>query len=229
MLLIDTAGRLQNKDNLMAELAKIIRVLKKLDPTRAALDVLLVLDATTGQNAHAQVEVFRDMVAVTGLIVTKLDGSARGGVLVALAERFGLPVHAIGVGERHRRPAAVRPRAVRPVADGSRAHEQDRAALPDLRPRAVPRRRRSGGQRLHAIYDANTGLLRDAFRAYSRGEEPASRVRACYPYVSITVSGLQPGRHPPLLRLRRPAGHLHHHGHAARLFHHYLTWSRSAS
>jgi fused signal recognition particle receptor len=98
VLLIDTAGRLQNKDNLMAELAKIIRVLKKIDPT-APHDVLLVLDSTTGQNAHNQVEVFRDMVSVTGLILTKLDGSARGGVLVALAERFGLPVHAIGVGE----------------------------------------------------------------------------------------------------------------------------------
>ncbi|WP_342239922.1 signal recognition particle-docking protein FtsY [Inquilinus sp. OTU3971] len=98
VLLIDTAGRLQNKDNLMAELAKIVRVLKKIDPT-APHDVLLVLDATTGQNAHSQVEVFRDMVSVTGLILTKLDGSARGGVLVALAERFGLPVHAIGVGE----------------------------------------------------------------------------------------------------------------------------------
>ncbi|MGK9165548.1 signal recognition particle-docking protein FtsY [Inquilinus limosus] len=98
ILLIDTAGRLQNKDNLMAELAKIVRVLKKIDP-EAPHDVLLVLDATTGQNAHSQVEVFRDMVSVTGLILTKLDGSARGGVLVALAERFGLPVHAIGVGE----------------------------------------------------------------------------------------------------------------------------------
>ncbi|WP_437383259.1 signal recognition particle-docking protein FtsY [Inquilinus limosus] len=98
VLLIDTAGRLQNKDNLMAELAKIVRVLKKIDP-EAPHDVLLVLDATTGQNAHSQVEVFRDMVSVTGLILTKLDGSARGGVLVALAERFGLPVHAIGVGE----------------------------------------------------------------------------------------------------------------------------------
>jgi fused signal recognition particle receptor len=98
ILVIDTAGRLQNKDNLMAELAKIVRVLKKQD-TAAPHAVLLVLDATTGQNAHSQVEVFRDMVAVTGLIVTKLDGSARGGVLVALADRFGLPVHAVGVGE----------------------------------------------------------------------------------------------------------------------------------
>lgn len=98
ILAIDTAGRLHNKDNLMAELAKIVRVLKKVDPT-APHTVLLVLDATTGQNAHAQVETFRDMVQVNGLVVTKLDGSARGGVVVALAERFNLPVHAIGVGE----------------------------------------------------------------------------------------------------------------------------------
>ena len=98
VLMIDTAGRLQNKSGLMAELQKIVRVLKKLDAD-APHATLLVLDATTGQNAHAQVEVFRDMVQINGLIVTKLDGSARGGVLVALAERFGLPVHAIGVGE----------------------------------------------------------------------------------------------------------------------------------
>ncbi|HEY5597833.1 MAG TPA: signal recognition particle-docking protein FtsY [Kiloniellales bacterium] len=98
LLLIDTAGRLHNKADLMAELQKVIRVLRKLDP-EAPHDVLLVLDATTGQNAHAQVETFKELVAVTGLVVTKLDGSARGGVLVALAERFGLPVHAIGVGE----------------------------------------------------------------------------------------------------------------------------------
>ncbi|MBI1206742.1 MAG: signal recognition particle-docking protein FtsY [Azospirillum sp.] len=98
VLMIDTAGRLQNKANLMAELQKIVRVLKKLDPSAPHL-TLLTLDATTGQNAHAQVEVFKDMVQVSGIIVTKLDGSARGGVLVALAERFGLPVYAIGVGE----------------------------------------------------------------------------------------------------------------------------------
>ena len=98
LLLIDTAGRLHNKADLMAELEKIIRVLRKLDP-EAPHDVLLVLDATTGQNAHAQVETFKKLVNVTGLVVTKLDGSARGGVLVALAERFGVPVHAIGVGE----------------------------------------------------------------------------------------------------------------------------------
>ncbi|HEY6334802.1 MAG TPA: signal recognition particle-docking protein FtsY [Alphaproteobacteria bacterium] len=98
ILVIDTAGRLHNRADLMAGLQKIRRVLNKLDAT-APHAVLLVLDATTGQNAHAQVEIFRAMIDVTGLVVTKLDGSARGGVLVALAERFGIPVHAIGVGE----------------------------------------------------------------------------------------------------------------------------------
>jgi fused signal recognition particle receptor len=98
LLLIDTAGRLHNKDNLMAELQKVIRVIKKLAP-EAPHDVLLVLDATTGQNALSQVETFKQLVNVTGLTVTKLDGSARGGVLVALAEKYGLPVHAVGVGE----------------------------------------------------------------------------------------------------------------------------------
>jgi fused signal recognition particle receptor len=98
VLMIDTAGRLQNKDYLMAELEKIVRVLRKQEPG-SPHGVLLVLDATTGQNAHQQVQVFREMVDVTGLIVTKLDGSARGGVLVSLAEKFQLPVHAIGVGE----------------------------------------------------------------------------------------------------------------------------------
>ena len=99
VLLIDTAGRLHNKSVLMEELAKIIRVMRKQDPS-APHSVLLVLDATTGQNAIQQVKVFKEMVAVTGLIVTKLDGSARGGIVVALAEGFGLPVHAVGVGER---------------------------------------------------------------------------------------------------------------------------------
>ena len=99
VLLIDTAGRLHNKAALMEELAKVIRVLKKQDAT-APHSVLLVLDATTGQNAVEQVRVFSDMVAVTGLVVTKLDGSARGGIVVALAEAFGLPVHAVGVGEQ---------------------------------------------------------------------------------------------------------------------------------
>lgn len=99
VLLIDTAGRLHNKAALMDELAKIIRVIRKLDPT-APQSVLLVLDATTGQNALQQVKVFKEMVEVTGLVVTKLDGSARGGVVVALAEDFKLPIHAVGVGER---------------------------------------------------------------------------------------------------------------------------------
>lgn len=98
VLLIDTAGRLHNRADLMGELQKIVRVLKKLDASTPH-DCILVLDATVGQNAHSQVEVFRDMVDVTGLVVTKLDGSARGGVVVALAEKFGLPVYAIGVGE----------------------------------------------------------------------------------------------------------------------------------
>ena len=98
LLFIDTAGRLHNKNDLMAELQKVIRVLKKLDP-ETPHDVLLVLDATTGQNAHSQVATFGEMVQVSGLVVTKLDGTARGGVLVALAEKFKLPVHAIGVGE----------------------------------------------------------------------------------------------------------------------------------
>ncbi len=98
VLLLDTAGRLQNKQVLMEELEKVIRVLKKLDPT-APHDVVLVLDATTGQNALGQVEVFRDRAGVTGLVMTKLDGTARGGILVAIAEKFGLPVHAVGVGE----------------------------------------------------------------------------------------------------------------------------------
>ena len=98
VLIVDTAGRLQNREDLMQQLQKVVRVITKQDET-APHDTLLVLDATTGQNAHSQVQTFQSMCKVTGLIVTKLDGSARGGVLVALAERFALPVHAIGVGE----------------------------------------------------------------------------------------------------------------------------------
>ena len=98
VLLIDTAGRLHNKTDLMAELQKIVRVLKKMDP-KVPHAVLLVLDATVGQNAHAQAETFRDMIGVTGIVMTKLDGTARGGVLVSLAEKYGIPVHFIGVGE----------------------------------------------------------------------------------------------------------------------------------
>ena len=97
-LIVDTAGRLQNKKGLMDELAKIRRVLGRLNPA-APHDVVLVLDATTGQNALSQIEVFKEVAGVTGLVMTKLDGTARGGVLVAAAERFGLPIHAIGVGE----------------------------------------------------------------------------------------------------------------------------------
>jgi len=98
ILIIDTAGRLQNKAGLMAELEKIVRVIKKFDPS-APHTVLLTLDATTGQNALNQVEIFRQTAGVTGLIMTKLDGTARGGILVAIAGKYGLPVHAIGVGE----------------------------------------------------------------------------------------------------------------------------------
>ncbi len=98
VLLIDTAGRLQNKSDLMAELAKIVRVLKKLDQS-APHSVILVLDATTGQNALNQVEIFKEIAGVTSLVVTKLDGTARGGILVAIAERFKLPINAIGIGE----------------------------------------------------------------------------------------------------------------------------------
>ncbi|WP_028709865.1 signal recognition particle-docking protein FtsY [Paracoccus pantotrophus] len=99
LLMIDTAGRLQNRQDLMEELAKIVRVIRKKDPS-APHNTLLVLDATTGQNALSQVETFRKLADVSGLVMTKLDGTARGGVLVALADRFGLPIHAIGVGEQ---------------------------------------------------------------------------------------------------------------------------------
>jgi fused signal recognition particle receptor len=98
VLLVDTAGRLQNKAVLLDELQKIVRVMKKVDPS-APHAVLLVLDATIGQNALSQVEVFRDIAGVTGLVMTKLDGTARGGILVAIAAKYGLPVHFIGVGE----------------------------------------------------------------------------------------------------------------------------------
>jgi fused signal recognition particle receptor len=98
VLLIDTAGRLQNKSALMDELEKVIRVLRKIDES-APHHVLLVLDATTGQNALNQVEVFRDKAGVTGIVMTKLDGTAKGGILIAISAKFGLPVHAIGVGE----------------------------------------------------------------------------------------------------------------------------------
>ncbi|TMV09539.1 signal recognition particle-docking protein FtsY [Ruegeria sediminis] len=99
LLMIDTAGRLQNRADLMEELAKIVRVIRKKDET-APHNTLLVLDATTGQNALSQVETFQKLADVSGLVMTKLDGTAKGGVLVALADKFGLPIHAIGVGEQ---------------------------------------------------------------------------------------------------------------------------------
>jgi fused signal recognition particle receptor len=98
LVLVDTAGRLQNKAVLMDELEKMVRVMKKVD-SRAPHSVMLVLDATVGQNALAQVEAFREVAGVTGLVMTKLDGTARGGILVAIAEKYGLPVHFVGVGE----------------------------------------------------------------------------------------------------------------------------------
>lgn len=98
VLLVDTAGRLQNRTELMAELEKVVRVIRKIDPT-APHTVLLTLDATTGQNALSQVEIFAKTAGVTGLVMTKLDGTARGGILVAIASKYGLPVHYIGIGE----------------------------------------------------------------------------------------------------------------------------------
>lgn len=98
VLIIDTAGRLHNKAGLMDELKKMVRVLKKVDP-EAPHNVLLVLDATTGQNAHLQTQTFKEMIGVTGLVLTKLDGTAKGGVLVSLTQKHDLPIHAIGVGE----------------------------------------------------------------------------------------------------------------------------------
>jgi fused signal recognition particle receptor len=127
LLIVDTAGRLHNRADLMAGLEKIIRVMKKVD-AEAPHSCVLVLDATTGQNAHAQVEVFRDMTDVNGLIVTKLDGTAKGGVLVALADRFGLPVHAIGVGEGE---DDLRPFEARAFARGLMGLTGDDASAPD--------------------------------------------------------------------------------------------------
>jgi fused signal recognition particle receptor len=98
VVIIDTAGRLQNKKDLMGELSKIKRVVGKFDES-APHDVVLVLDATTGQNALNQIEVFTEIAGVTGLVMTKLDGTARGGILVAAADKYGVPVHAIGIGE----------------------------------------------------------------------------------------------------------------------------------
>lgn len=98
ILVIDTAGRLQNKKNLMEQLSKVIRVIKKVDEN-SPHDTIIILDATTGQNANSQVKIFKEIVDITGIILTKLDGTAKGGVLVSLAQQFKLPIHAIGVGE----------------------------------------------------------------------------------------------------------------------------------
>ena len=118
LLMIDTAGRLQNRQDLMEELAKIVRVIRKKDP-EAPHNTLLVLDATTGQNAVSQVEIFREVSDVSGLVMTKLDGTAKGGVLVALADRFGLPIHAIGVGEQIDDLAPFDPREFAAALTGS--------------------------------------------------------------------------------------------------------------
>ena len=114
VLLIDTAGRLHNKGDLMAELAKVRRVIQKIDP-EAPHECLLVLDATIGQNAHTQVEMFQKTTPLTGLILTKLDGTAKGGVLIALAQKFSLPVYAVGVGEA---PEDLRSFEARAFAEG---------------------------------------------------------------------------------------------------------------
>ncbi len=98
ILIIDTAGRLQNKTNLMEQLSKVVRTIKKIDE-KAPHDTIIVLDATTGQNANSQVKIFKEAVDITGIIITKLDGTAKGGVLVSLAKQFGIPIHAIGMGE----------------------------------------------------------------------------------------------------------------------------------
>ncbi len=118
VLIVDTAGRLQNKSHLMDELSKIRRVLGRLNEA-APHNVILVLDATTGQNALSQIEVFKDVAEVTGLIMTKLDGTARGGVLVAAAEKYGLPIHAIGVGETLDDLRPFDPRAVARAITGA--------------------------------------------------------------------------------------------------------------
>jgi fused signal recognition particle receptor len=120
LLMIDTAGRLQNRQDLMEELAKIVRVIRKKDET-APHNTILVLDATTGQNALSQVEIFRQVADVSGLVMTKLDGTAKGGVLVALADKFGLPIHAIGVGEQIDDLAPFDPREFAQALTGARA------------------------------------------------------------------------------------------------------------
>jgi fused signal recognition particle receptor len=120
VLIVDTAGRLQNKRELMDELAKIRRVLGRINPA-SPHNVVLVLDATTGQNALSQIEIFKEVAGVTGLVMTKLDGTARGGVLVAAAEKFGLPIHAVGVGETLEDLRPFDPQEMAQVIAGTRA------------------------------------------------------------------------------------------------------------
>jgi fused signal recognition particle receptor len=120
VLIVDTAGRLQNKRELMDELAKIRRVLGRINPA-SPHNVVLVLDATTGQNALSQIEIFKEVAGVTGLVMTELDGTARGGVLVAAAEKFGLPIHAVGVGETLEDLRPFDPQEMAQVIAGARA------------------------------------------------------------------------------------------------------------
>ena len=120
VLIVDTAGRLQNRRELMDELAKVRRVLGRINP-EAPHDVVLVLDASNGQNALSQIDVFREVAGVTGLVMTKLDGSARGGVLVAAAEKFGLPIHAVGVGETIDDLRPFEPRELAEAISGARS------------------------------------------------------------------------------------------------------------
>ena len=160
VLIVDTAGRLQNKKELMDELAKIRRVLGRLNPA-APHDVVLVLDATTGQNALTQIEVFREVAGVTGLVMTKLDGTARGGVLVAAAEHYGLPIHAIGVGERIDDLRPFDPReAARAIAGA--AHEHGNAGRSSRLATRRTERRRQAGDRLWAAAGLLPDLLPDA-------------------------------------------------------------------
>ncbi len=149
VLLMDTAGRLQNRTELMAELEKIIRTMKKLDPA-APHAVLLVLDATVGQNAISQVEIFGKVAGVTGLVMTKLDGTARGGILVAIAEKFRLPIHYIGVGEGAADLGALRRRRLRPRHRRPR-RDQPRHVAVRLRPASKPRLRPRPPRRSPAI------------------------------------------------------------------------------
>ena len=185
ILLIDTAGRLHNKADLMGELQKIVRVLKKLDP-EAPHSVLLVLDATVGQNAHAQAETFRDMIGVTGIVMTKLDGTAKGGVLVSLAEKYGIPIHAIGIGETAEdlRPFDARAYArslvgldaVKPLRLGRIRREAAAAARYGRRNRRspAPRARGASAQRTDGKASSSHGISSQPNRPTSRLSGPGA-------------------------------------------------------